>query len=157
MKKFLLLFIMFLCGTLYSQPIQLYPQNPHYLLYEDKPALLITSGEHYGSVINLDFDYTKYLQTLAQDGLNYTSIFTGACLERAGSFGIEKNTLAPMVNRALVPWARSATSGYIIGGTQCNVTLKLSSGSFQAEWVDTKTGRVAIAAPLDHKGGRVLI
>ncbi len=34
--------------------------------------MLITSGEHYGAVLNADFDYVKYLDALAQDGLNYS-------------------------------------------------------------------------------------
>ena len=46
-----------------QKPITLHPQNPHYFLYKDKPTVLITSGEHYGAVLNLDFDYVKYLNT----------------------------------------------------------------------------------------------
>ena len=33
-----------------------------------KPAVLVTSGEHYGAAINLDFDYTRYLDTLPTEG-----------------------------------------------------------------------------------------
>jgi hypothetical protein len=40
-----------------SETLQLNPQNPHYFLFRGKPTVLITSGEHYGAVINLDFDY----------------------------------------------------------------------------------------------------
>ena len=32
-------------------------------------------------MLNLDFDYRKYLDTLAADGLNYTRVFTGAYVE----------------------------------------------------------------------------
>jgi hypothetical protein len=38
-------------------PLSLHPQNPHYFLFREKPAILIGSTEHYGAVINLDFDY----------------------------------------------------------------------------------------------------
>jgi hypothetical protein len=87
-------------------PIQLHPENSHYFLYQGKAQALITSAEHYGAVLNLDFDYRKYLETLAADGMNYTRIFTGTYFEIPGqSFGIMKNTLAPEANRVITPWA----------------------------------------------------
>ena len=54
--------------TAAAGPIALHPDNPHYFLFRGKPTILITSGEHYGAVLNLDFDYSKYLDTLAADG-----------------------------------------------------------------------------------------
>jgi hypothetical protein len=50
-----------------STPIALHPDNPHYFLWRGKPTVLITSGEHYGALMNLDFDYRKYFDTLAAD------------------------------------------------------------------------------------------
>ncbi len=87
-----------------TTPIALHPQNPHYFTYQGKTTALITSGEHYGAVLNLDFDYKKYLQTLADEGMNYTRIFTGTYYEIAGDFNIEKNNLAPKRERYLGPW-----------------------------------------------------
>jgi len=60
------------------EPIRLDPHNPRYFLFRGRPTVLITSGEHYGSVMNVDFDYKKYLRTLAADGLNYTRLFGGS-------------------------------------------------------------------------------
>src|SRR5262245_27080972 len=37
--------------------LQLLPDNPHYFLFRGKPTVLIGSGEHYGAVLNGDFDY----------------------------------------------------------------------------------------------------
>src|SRR5205814_9013150 len=37
--------------------IQVHPDNPHYFLWRGQAAALITAGEHYGAVMNLDFDY----------------------------------------------------------------------------------------------------
>ncbi len=102
-----------------SQPIRLHPANPHYFLFRGKAVALITSGEHYGAVLNADFDYHKYLATLQADGLNYTRLFTGSYVEvPAKSFGIQHNDLAPEPGRSLAPWARSDTSGYAGGGTK---------------------------------------
>ncbi|MHC4330902.1 MAG: hypothetical protein ACYSWW_22580, partial [Planctomycetota bacterium] len=42
------------------KPIQLHPDNPHYFLWRGRPTVLITSGEHYGAVLNRAFDYEKY-------------------------------------------------------------------------------------------------
>jgi hypothetical protein len=101
-----------------AQPLALHPDNPHYFLYHGKPTLLVTSGEHYGAVLNLDFDYRKYLQTLAADGFNLTRTFPGAYVEPVGAFRIERNTLAPAPSRLICPWARSGTPGYTNGGNR---------------------------------------
>jgi hypothetical protein len=99
--------------------LQLHPQNPHYFLWRGQPTVLITSGEHYGAVLNLDFDYVKYLDTLEKDKLNLTRTFTGgAYYEPNGSFNIAQNTLAPAPGRFIAPWARSATPGFAGGGNK---------------------------------------
>ena len=119
MKKVIFYMCLLLLTTFsFSQPIQLHPDNPHYFLHQGKPLILITSAEHYGAVFNLDFDYEKYLNTLAADGLNYTRIFTGSYIEKESSFGIKNNTLAPKSGRVVTPWARSETPGYINGGNK---------------------------------------
>jgi len=87
-------------------PIQLHPENQHYFLYKNKPLALISSAEHYGAVLNLNFDYQSYLETLSADGMNYTRIFTGTYFEIEGeSFGIQNNTLAPEKDKIITPWA----------------------------------------------------
>jgi hypothetical protein len=101
-----------------SPPFRLHPQNPHYFQFRGQPTVLITSGEHYGSVLNLDFDYVKYLDTLAADGLNHTRTWAGTYREIPGSFGITDNTLAPAPGRYVCPWARSDRPGYSQGGNR---------------------------------------
>jgi hypothetical protein len=80
--------------------------------------LLIGSGEHYGAVVNLDFDYIKYLDTVKRDGQNLVRIWSGAYREHPGSFGIQMNTLNPAADRFLAPWARSDQPGYAMGGNK---------------------------------------
>ncbi len=100
----------------HAEPLSLHPENPHYFLFRGKPVVLITSAEHYGAVINLDFDYVKYLDALATDGLNLTRTFSGSYVEPQGAFSIERNTLAPSAGRLICPWARSGRQGYANGG-----------------------------------------
>jgi hypothetical protein len=89
-----------------AQPIRLHPQNPHYFQFGGKTVALITSAEHYGAVINGDFDFRRYLATLQADGMNYTRIIAGSYRELpAKSFGILRNTLAPEPGRFVAPWA----------------------------------------------------
>ncbi len=102
----LLLLVLFFEISVSAQPISLHPENSHYLFYKGNPTLLITSAEHYGAVLNADFDFEKYLQTLHNEGMNYTRIFTGSYVEIPGSFNIEHNTLAPAVGSFLTPWQR---------------------------------------------------
>ena len=102
-----------------ATPIRLHPKNPHYFEFRGKAAALITSGEHYGAVMNADFDYRRYLATLAAEGMNYTRVFGGSYREVPGkSFGILRNTLAPAAGRYLAPWAQSQTPGYEGGGNK---------------------------------------
>jgi hypothetical protein len=98
-----------------SAPLALHPDNPRYFLFRGKPAVLVTSGEHYGAVLNRDVDYVRYLDALAADGLNHTRTFSGVYREVAGSFGITENTLAPKPDRYAAPWARSETPGALDG------------------------------------------
>jgi hypothetical protein len=105
-----------------SQPLALHPENPRYFLHHGKPAVLITSGEHYGAVLNLDFDYRTYLDALAKDRLNLTRTFTGAYVEPVGAFNIASNTLAPLPERFICPWARSSTPGYANGGNKFDLS-----------------------------------
>ena len=113
-----ILLIIGLINTLNAQPVKLHPDNPHYFLYRETPRIFITSAEHYGAVLNLDFDYQTYLQTLHTEGMDYTRIFTGVYVENAESFGIEKNTLAPLNDKLITPWARSNEPGYVNGGNK---------------------------------------
>lgn len=105
-----------------SQPLSLHPDNPHYLLFRGKPTVIVTSGEHYGAVLNLDFDYAKYLATLEEDGLNGTRTWAGAYCEPHGAFNIASNTLAPLPGRFISPWARSSQPGYANGGNRFDLT-----------------------------------
>ena len=108
------------CG---AESIALHPDNPHYFLWQGRPTILITSAEHYGAVLNPDFDTDTYLRTLAKDGLNYTRIFVGGTyVEPLGAFNIPRNTLAPKGNRFLSPFARSDQDGYAGGGAKFDLT-----------------------------------
>ena len=93
------------------RPIALHPDNPHYLLFRDKPTVLITSGEHYGAVLNLAFNYIPYLDELQGKRMNLTRTFSGTYREIPGSFGITDNTLGLEKGQYIAPWARSNTPG----------------------------------------------
>jgi len=84
--------------------------------------VLLTSGEHYGAVLNLDFDYILYLEELGARKLNNTRVFSGAYVELDGAFNIARNTLAPLAGRFIAPWARSGLPGYANGGNKFDLT-----------------------------------
>jgi hypothetical protein len=96
----------------------LHPANPHYFEYQGKPAVLVTSGEHYGALLNLDFDYAAYFAELQSKGLNHTRVFAGTYREVPGDFKIGNNTLAPRPDRFLAPWPRGNTPGANDGGAK---------------------------------------
>src|SRR5579883_397632 len=106
-----------------TRPIHLDPRNPHYFRFRGRTVALTASGEHYGAVLNADFDFREYLATLSAEGLNYTRIFGGSYVEvPAKSFGILRNDLAPQPGRLIAPWARSEVPGYAGGGNKFDLS-----------------------------------
>jgi hypothetical protein len=101
-----------------QKTISLDPENPHYFLFRGRPTVLITSTEHYGAVLNLDFNYTRYLNELHSRGFNLTRLFSGIYVEDPAAFHIARNTLAPKPLKFICPWARSAQPGYAGGGNK---------------------------------------
>ena len=79
---------LFLASASRAEPIKHHPANPHYYLFKGQPTILITSAEHYGGVINKDFDYVKYFDALKAYGMNYTRIYAGAMFEPADAYYI---------------------------------------------------------------------
>lgn len=84
-----------------------YPANPRYLEFRSRPIASVGSGEHYGAVLNADFDFVPYLDEMARDGLNQCRVFSGTYREIPGEFGIAQNNLAPRAAAYLCPWRRS--------------------------------------------------
>ena len=93
-----------------SLVIQIHPSNPHYFLLNDRPAVLITSDHHYGAVINLDFDYVAFLDTLHEFGMNVTRIYPGGYIELHGSY-CKGNPMGPAFGRRILPWAATTQPG----------------------------------------------
>jgi hypothetical protein len=115
--------LLFIATTVCAQhrPLALHPDNPHYFVWRGHPTVLIGSGEHYGAVLNLDFDYALYLKELELLKLNLTRTFPGAYVEPPTAFKIAGNTLAPAPNRFICPWARSTQPGYANGGNKFDI------------------------------------
>ena len=108
--------------TAASGPLGVSAANPHYLEYRGRPLLLISSAEHYGAVINQDFDFVPYLAELERAGLNQTRLWTGFYVEDPKAFNITNNTLAPATGRYIAPWARSDQPGYANGGNKFDLS-----------------------------------
>ncbi len=122
-----LLLPLFLIGVVTAsalavEPIALDRENPHYFLFHGKPTVLITSGEHYGAVLNGQFDYIPYLDELHSRGFNLTRTFSGAYREEPSSFNIEDNPLSPSVEKFVCPFAMSDTPGAAAGGAKFDLT-----------------------------------
>lgn len=100
--------------------LRLCPANHHYLIYQNKPIVLITSGEHYGALLNLYFDYISYLDALHKEGMNNTRVFSGIYVERKKDIKFMQygNTLAPKPGKLITPWKRSDIPGYANGGNK---------------------------------------
>lgn len=113
-----------------ADPLCLHPDNSHYFLFRARPTVLIGSTEHYGAVLNLDFDFIPYLDELRSHGLNLTRAFSGVYCEVPGNFNIQHNTLAPADGRFLCPWPRSDQPGYAGGGNKFDLA-RWNDGYFE--------------------------
>ena len=102
--------------------LSIHPKNASRVLWRGRPHFLLASTEHYGAVLNAAFDYERYLDTLAADGLNLTRTFafykeleaSGGYYHEVGQLlGIRAgltNPLAPRPEDYLAPWARVAAT-----------------------------------------------
>ena len=70
----------------------------------------ITSTDNFGGLINVDFNYEKYLSTLASLNFTMTQTWTGAYVEPDADVG-PYNTLDPVPTAYIAPWARSSVPG----------------------------------------------
>ncbi|MBM4094999.1 MAG: hypothetical protein FJ276_37150, partial [Planctomycetes bacterium] len=93
-----------------SGPVRKHPDNPHYFYYKGQPLVLITTDQHYGAVINLDFDYLPFLDRLREYGMNLTRIYPGAYVEMKDQYA-KGNPLGPAPGRYILPWKKSTVSG----------------------------------------------
>jgi hypothetical protein len=129
-----------------AEPLRAHADNPRLPVFRGRPTLLVGSTEHYGAVLNPDFDYRRYLDTVAASGLNLIRLFTGAYVEKPGDFGIRLNTLAPAPGRALLPWARSQTPGYRLGGSRFDLDRWEPEYFTRLKAVVTEAGKRGIVA-----------
>jgi len=58
-----------------GQALSIHPQNSKYFLFRGKPLALITATEHYGSVVNVRFNFEQYLQDAADKRMTLTRLF----------------------------------------------------------------------------------
>ena len=63
-----ILIFLIISQSISAQPISICPDNPHYYFYKNRPVVLITSAEHYGGVVNKEFDYIRYFDMLQKYG-----------------------------------------------------------------------------------------
>jgi hypothetical protein len=93
-------------------PIRLHPGNPQYFLYGSKPAVLLTSGEHYSAVLNRRFDDTAYLDELQRNGFNLTRTFSGVYREDGNNpHGVSPLSPGRGPENYIAPWAWSDVEG----------------------------------------------
>ena len=104
-----------------ASPLRIHPDHPHLFQWRGETTVLVGSTEHYGAVLNLDFVYRTYLDTVQAAGLNLVRIVPGTTLESTATEvwrGGEQNTLAPRPGRFIAPWARSDVPGARDGGAK---------------------------------------
>lgn len=96
-----------------QETLRRHPTHPRCFLYRNKPTVFITASEHYGAVLNDEFDYIPYLDELARIGLNHSRLFAfyrelghGPSPSAHPPLGYA-NTLAPRPGHEVMPWKRT--------------------------------------------------
>ena len=95
----------------------IHPHNPRCFQCQGEPFKILTSAEHYGAVLNADFDYDIYFQEMQRTGQNMTRVFT---FYRENESSIPgpgaMNTLAPRPQASVMPWERVSGQGLAADG-----------------------------------------
>jgi len=104
-----------------SAVFSIHPKNHRVFLYQGKAMKILTSAEHYGSVVNGDFDYEAYLKEMQRTGQNLTRVFAFYRETANGGPGdiasmVKANTLAPETSAAVLPFQRVSGHGKALDG-----------------------------------------
>jgi len=100
-----------------SKVFSRHADNPTCFLYEGKPFRIVASAEHYGAVLNADFDYELYLKEMKRTGENATRVFTFYREIPKTISGVgAANTLAPTAKASIMPWQRVSGRGEAADG-----------------------------------------
>lgn len=102
-----------LLASLAQSAIRVHPDNPWIFEFRGQPVVLRTLGEHYGAVINPNFDYVTYLDSLEASGLNLTRVILAGFHANTGD---PDDTLSPPLGDWLQPWPRSTSGGSALDG-----------------------------------------
>jgi hypothetical protein len=100
-----------------EQVFSIHPDNPRCFIYKGKPFKILTSAEHYGAVLNADFDYDIYIKEMKRTGQNGTRVFTFYREKDSSISGPgNMNTLAPRPEASVMPWVRVPERGKAADG-----------------------------------------
>ncbi len=58
-----------------AEPIRIHPESSKYFLFRGRALVLLTPTEHYGSVLNRNFDFERYLRDAADKRITLTRTF----------------------------------------------------------------------------------
>ncbi len=122
-------------------PIRLHPENPRYFLYRGQPRVLITATEHYGAVLNRNFDYHAYLDDAADKKMTLSRCFL---LFRELEGGRNPHSpCKPVPAEYLAPFARTGP-GYAMDGYP-----KFDLSRWDTEFMERLHGFLSAAAERD--------
>ncbi|MBI2940102.1 MAG: cellulase family glycosylhydrolase [Chloroflexi bacterium] len=97
-----------------GSPIRVHPENPRYFLYRGRPLVLITATEHYGAVLNRNFDYVRYLAEQADKRVTLTRTFL-LYRELPAPPKVPHSPCKPRPAEYVAPWLRTGP-GYAVDG-----------------------------------------
>src|SRR4051812_5661842 len=97
--------------------LRLHPDNPRYFLYRGRPVVLITATEHYGAVINRNFDQVAYLDETAARRMTLSRCFL--LFRELEHFGLNPHSpCKPTPGEYVAPFARSGAE-FAVDGFPC--------------------------------------
>lgn len=172
MKHFLFIVSLAIaCASLVaSEPLALHSENPHYFVFRGKPTVLITSAEHYGAVLNRDFDDEKYLaerqypdKTPGGGNVGFREQMSILAKFMNGFDFLRMKPDEAVVQGGLPAKGRARALSepgkqyalYFFGGPSAKPSLALPSGKYEVQWLSPMTGKVLHSETITTEGNAV--
>ncbi|MCA9183530.1 MAG: hypothetical protein KDA51_18845 [Planctomycetales bacterium] len=144
-------------------PLSLHPDNPHYFLWRGQPTVLITSAEHYGAVLNLDYSFVagheggdfeypatqpgggnpgfRQQMTVLRDFINSFDFVRMHPNTEFMSGGVpEKMQVYPLAE-AGQQYAAYFVEADNLAQQSFSLTVDLPAGEYDIEWIDVLSGQ----------------